>query len=456
MREQHFTVTIDGPSASGKSTVAKLVASKLGYDHLDTGAIYRSIAWWIRKNRIQIEDDASLSDALQDFSYSIEWLGGQKRHFVGEEDVTSEIRTDEIALLASQISSIPKVRELSDEIQKEMGAHCNIVVEGRDAGSVVFPHADAKFFLIANNNERARRRFLELVKKYPETANQITIEKVKEEMQERDERDRKRKYSPLKRPADAVAFDTTHFTPEQIADKIVETIRKQEKKKANPIWSWLLNEELARCPFVHKLFYFMTSKLLRLLYHIKVIGVDNIPKGKAIIAPNHVSFLDPPVIGICIPYETHALAQEYLFKVPILKYLLPRLSAHPITGRTADKNVIKTIVAILNRGKKVVIFPEGARSLDGKLAPLKKGIGMIAATANSPIVPTVILGAHEIWPRGTKFPKLRGKMTIIFGKPLHWPDYESKYDSKKDAQAALLIDLELALQELLNKNNDHC
>lgn len=456
MTEEHITVTIDGPSATGKSTVAKLVASKLGFDHLDTGAIYRCIAWWLRKNQINsdnLKNSDELIAVLAKFSYRVEYEEGQKRHFVGNEDVTREIRTDEIAVLASYISAIPEVRKISDEIQRQMGAHANVVVEGRDAGSIVFPKADAKFFLTANSDERARRRFLELVAKYPDSKEQISIEKVKEELESRDQRDRLRKHSPLKRPYDATIFDTTDLSPEEIAEKIVEKVQQQNKKKPSRFWTYLLNnEELSCCNFTYKLVYYITGKILRFFYRIEVKGVENIPAGKALIAPNHVSFIDPPTIGICIPFETHAVAQEYLYKIPIVGFLLRRLSTHPITGRTVDKHVIKTIVGILLRGKKVVIFPEGERSFDGQLGPIKKGIGLIASSAQCPVVPTVIVGAQQIWPRGTKFPKLHGKMIVAFGKPLLWEDYATRFESKKDAQAALLVDLQKSLMELLAQN----
>jgi len=442
-------ITIDGPSASGKSTVAKLVAKELKFVHLDTGAIYRSIAWWIKEKQLNVNNTEGLIEALEDFSYKVVCSNNTKGHFVNNVDVTKEIRRNEIADLASQISAIPEIREISNEFQRKIGKDSNIVVEGRDAGSVVFPGADFKFFLIANANERAKRRFIELKKKYPEEANSISIEKVTQELKERDERDRFRKHSPLKRSFEAITIDTTNLTPEKITNKVVKTTQKGLKKKRAIIWTWLLNNELAQCNFWYKFSYLIAHWIFRIFYRIKVYGIENVPEGKAIIAPNHSSFLDPPAVGTTLPFESHSLAQKYLFKIPVLKKLLPKLCSHPVTGTAVDKEVIKTVVSVLIKGKKVLIFPEGARSKDGKIAPLKKGIGLIASMANCPVVPTIIVGAYKIWPRSKRFPKPWGKISVVYGKPLVWEDYLQKYKSRKDAQDAFVKDLEIVLIRML-------
>jgi len=187
------------------------------------------------------------------------------------------------------------------------------------------------------------------------------------------------------------------------------------------------------------LFFWMSTRLFRfffrVFYSLRVYGVDNITRGGAIIAPNHASFFDPPIICAAWPEETHYLARKSLFDKPLLRGLISRLNAHPVTGTAQDLNSIKVICELLNQHQKVVIFPEGERSDDGELTEIKTGIAMLAMRCHCPIIPAYIHGTYDVWPKQRRWPKLRGKIACVFGKPI-FPDEFSSL-TKKEAQIAL-------------------
>ena len=198
------------------------------------------------------------------------------------------------------------------------------------------------------------------------------------------------------------------------------------------------------------LFYRTTSLLLRgyftLFYHYSVFGANEACPGKAIIAPNHASFLDPPLIGASWPEEIHYLARASLFRYRLWGWILKKLNAHPIQGNAQDIGSIRMICQLLNEGKKVVVFPEGERSATGELQAIKSGIAMLALRTNSPIIPVYISGAFEAWPRHSRLPKFGTAITCVFGKPIFSPQPEDK--NKKRAQEELTQKIQTRLVAL--------
>lgn len=213
-------ITIDGPSGTGKSTTAKLLAQKLHFSFFDTGALYRSLAWWIKTLQMRQED---LLDALPKFPFRIEEMSEGKKYFVGEEDVTENIRSKEITTEASKIASIKEVRQALLPIQREYAKKHDSVFEGRDLGSVVFPEADVKIFLTARGDVRAKRRHLELLAKDP--SSKVTWEEIFRAQQERDDWDSTREVAPLKCPEDAFVLDTSDLSMDQVIDILFQHIK---------------------------------------------------------------------------------------------------------------------------------------------------------------------------------------------------------------------------------------
>jgi 1-acyl-sn-glycerol-3-phosphate acyltransferase len=199
-----------------------------------------------------------------------------------------------------------------------------------------------------------------------------------------------------------------------------------------------------------KLFYRLvknTSKtIFNVLYRRKVYGIEHYYNKGAILAPNHTSFLDPPIVSVSWPNEVHFLATDYLFKIPIFGLIITALNSHPINRGVRDLSSIKKICSMLEKGYKVIIFPEGGRSKDGKMAPLKSGIAFIAIKSNTTIIPTYIHGTYEIWPSGKKIPKLWGKTAVVFGSPIHVSDF--KVDDKKELQNQILERLDKSIRGL--------
>lgn len=191
--------------------------------------------------------------------------------------------------------------------------------------------------------------------------------------------------------------------------------------------------------YVFKAFFYI-------FYRYRVYGTQHIRPGKALIAPNHASFLDPPLIGIASPEEVHFLARASLFNSWLNKILLIRLNAHPVHGSMQDLTSFKTVCQLLQEDKKVVIFPEGIRSFNGQLQPIKTGIAMLALRAKCPIIPTYIQGTFEAWPRFKTWPKLKGRVVCIFGKPICIESY--LHLEKKKAQEMLSEHVQHSLENL--------
>jgi cytidylate kinase len=219
-------IAIDGPVGSGKSTVARRVAAMLGYSHLDSGAMYRGVALKALRNGVPLDSPAQLAALADGAHIDLVPGDGKLRVILDGDDVTDSIRTPEVSRAASIVATIPGVRHPMVAEQRRAGAQGGVVMEGRDIGTAVFPHADLKIFLDASPEERAHRRRLELQEK----GEEHLFEEVLAEVHERDRRDREREMSPLVRAADAVAVDNTAMDAEETARVIV--LLAQEKRKA--------------------------------------------------------------------------------------------------------------------------------------------------------------------------------------------------------------------------------
>jgi len=211
-------ITIDGPSGAGKGTIARLLAKRLGYGYLDTGALYRAVAWKAREMKIDPEDESALAKMLKDVTISF----SGDRISVDGMDVSSEIRTAEIGELSSQISAMPVVRQGLFEIQRDMCLKGKVVIEGRDTGTTIFPESENKFYLDASVEERARRRYEELKLKDPGITLKATIEDIKK----RDTRDSTRETSPLTRTGDMIYIDSTGLSIGEVVEKVIDNLKK--------------------------------------------------------------------------------------------------------------------------------------------------------------------------------------------------------------------------------------
>lgn len=218
-------IAIDGPAGAGKSTVAQMVAAKLGYTYIDTGAMYRAVAVKaLEKCNGEVLTDEFITQIVRDIDVNLQYVDNITKVFVDGVDITDKLRTPQINRIVSQVARLSTVREKMVFLQRKMALKGAIVMDGRDIASHVLPHADVKIYLTASVDERARRRFAQLKGKgYP-----IEIEKLQDEIMARDEADMKREISPLIKTNDAILLDTTTMTIQQVVTKILSLVKNDK------------------------------------------------------------------------------------------------------------------------------------------------------------------------------------------------------------------------------------
>lgn len=212
-----YNIAIDGPAGAGKSTIAKLVAKELGYIYVDTGAMYRGMAIYFLKQKIAREETQKIAAASKDAKVSIAYEEGVQQIYLNGENVTDMLRKEEVGNMASVSSAVPEVRAQLLELQRELAATENVVMDGRDIGTNILPNADTKIYLTASVSTRAKRRFLELTEK----GVACDMEEIAKDIEERDYRDMNREIAPLKQAEDAVLIDSSDMTIEEVVREIL-------------------------------------------------------------------------------------------------------------------------------------------------------------------------------------------------------------------------------------------
>lgn len=218
MSKKPFNIAIDGPAGAGKSTIARAVAAKLGFIYVDTGAMYRAMALYFIQNRIAPEDQTAIALACRQVEVTIRYQDNAAQVILNGEDVSGQIRTEEVGNMASATSVHLPVREKLVELQQALAAKEDVIMDGRDIGTCVLPHADLKIYLTAGSDVRARRRYLELTEK----GMMCNLEEIEQDIIERDYRDMHREHSPLIQAEDAVLIDSSRMTVDEVISRILE------------------------------------------------------------------------------------------------------------------------------------------------------------------------------------------------------------------------------------------
>lgn len=215
-------VAIDGPAGAGKSSTAKEVAFQLGFVYIDTGAMYRAVTLEVIRSNVDVSNENQVTLIAKKSNIQFRWINIYLHTFLNSEDVSDEIRSSEVADLVSPVSAIPGVRDVMVKCQREMAKRDNIVMEGRDIGTKVFPSADFKFYLDADIDVRAKRR----ISDYKKIGQELTLEEIKKEIKIRDKIDSSRRYSPLKKAYNAIIIDTTNLSFKEQVEMIVNRVKK--------------------------------------------------------------------------------------------------------------------------------------------------------------------------------------------------------------------------------------
>ena len=420
-----INVALDGPSGAGKSTIAKAVAAKMKYVYVDTGAMYRAVACYMVTSGTDLDNKDEIIAKLKDISIKLEYMDGVQHVILNGEDVSEKIRTPEISMAASKTSAIPEVRTFLFDLQQTMAKENDIIMDGRDIGTVVLPNADVKVFLTASAEERAKRHFKELQEK----GDPSTYEEVLRDIEQRDYNDTHRETAPLKKADDAVEVDTTKLDLQQSIDEICRVISEKlgEKKNNVPV-----TEKKERAPRVimevrpisrtkhlnplkivlYGLMRWIVIGLYHIYYDIRWEGTENVPKdGGNIFASNHRSYQDPVFIALHTRVPLSYMAKEELFNGnKAFKTLITTMGAFPVSRGKGDTAVIDTSIDKLEMGRNLAIFPEGTRSLDGKVGKGKTGVALIAAVAQTKIIPVGITFEGKL--------KFRKKVIVRYGKPI--------------------------------------
>ena len=222
---KYISVAVDGPAGSGKSTITKMVAEKLGYNYVDTGAMYRAITYNFLNNDLKELNEEKVIKFLSTLKFDVKFIDKKQYVLINGEDVSKKIRTAEVSKFTSLFAKSPAVREFLIDTQRNLAKSNNIIMDGRDIASVVLPNADVKIFLTASVEERARRRVLDFER---QGITDVNYEKVKEEIKARDYQDENRDIAPLIKVDSAILIDTTELTIDQVVEKMIELIKFKE------------------------------------------------------------------------------------------------------------------------------------------------------------------------------------------------------------------------------------
>jgi CMP/dCMP kinase len=406
-------IAIDGPAASGKSTVAREAAKRLNCVYVDSGSFYRGVTWKMLREGVNTKNPLAVLPVLLKSKWTFEVRDRAVVFAIDGTEPGEELRDKDVREAVSDIAAMPAVRAFVVSHLRKLKRFGSLAMEGRDIGSVVFPKTPYKFYLDADPEERAKRRHAELIAR-GETEK---AQEVMESLRRRDEKDSTRKAAPLKIADGAYVIDTSEYDVEGVARVLLGRIADLEKPRSDKM--------------INPVCYRLTCKLLgmglRVMNDIKVYGVQNVPQtGGVILAANHASYLDPPAVGASSRRMrmTHFMARDTLFRNPLMGWWFRKSGVIPLDREKGDLKAMKTAIQLLKDGACVALFPEGTRSETGELQPPKPGVGFLVAKGEAPVVPVYVHGSYEAWSKHSGGLK-RKPIHVIFGKLITQEEIQS-------------------------------
>jgi cytidylate kinase len=443
-----LVVALDGPASSGKSSVGAAAAGRLGYRFCDTGLLYRAVTWLALDREIAGSDSGALVRLVDEIHLVDDGSGRLSHVAVDDIDRTTEVRSPDVDVAVSEYSSVPELRMALLARQRALAADGRIIMAGRDIGTVVLFDADLKIYLDASVEERARRRATERGVD-PETPDG---REIFEELARRDALDTGRAIAPLRPAEDAVVIRTDGNTFEMTVSIVVNTIRRAEAQRsaadavdaAEPAkaaaksrperTSRRERRPVSPTPIASR-FDWLTSlgsAVLRLIARSIVrlrIEIDpaSVPKeGAMILAANHASSADPVLMTVFLTKlmgrPVNWLGKRELVEFPLTGWVFRRAGIHPVDREAADLEAFRTAMRILEAGQVLAVFPEGTRSRDGALQPVREGVGMLALRSGAPVMPVAVIDSDLMWPKGHLLPRWGKRVTVRYGTPFNVAD----------------------------------
>ncbi len=450
-------VAIDGPAGSGKSTIAKALAVRLGMQHLDTGAMYRSVAWASLQRGVSLDDVHAMATVAESIDLVVASRDdGSQLVTIDGVDVTAAIRTPEIDAAVGPVASAAPVRAALVAQQRRWAEqHGGGVLEGRDIATVVFPDAAVKVYLTASVDERARRRAVQ---------HGGEVSSVAADIERRDLVDSTREADPLQVAAGAHVIDTTGHTVDEVLDQIEGLVREATAGDvARPVLApvtptsaamvrptfpvpVLNRRERALYGTVHA----AVRTLLSTYIPTKYVGLENVPKtGPFIVASVHRSVIDFMIVGLLTKRRLRYMGKDSVWNVKWFVPIADTLGGIPVSRGTIDRDSVNRCIEALTSGEPLVLFPEGRRKAGPVVEDLFDGVAFIALKAGVPILPVGIGGSDRVLPLGAKFPRRR-RVLVKVGPVIESP-FDSTTRSVRKAAPALTLRLRDEIQRLYDE-----
>ena len=412
-----FVVAIDGPAGSGKGSITKIVAEKMKLSSIDTGAMYRCVTLDMLRKGVAIDDLEGVKKILDEIDIVLD--EENQKVFLNGDDVTGEIRSVEVSKNVSFVSSIKEVRLKLVDLQRKIAKDKDIIMEGRDITTVVFPSADVKIYLDASVEERAKRRF----KQNQENGIESSYDEILENIKTRDYNDMHKEFGALVRAEDAIYIDSSDLTIKQVTDKIIKIIKdkKKEIKINEKVYEekpdgWFKTLQLNLVKKFMMIFYYIP------VFRIQSVHKERVPKeGAYIICANHINMLDALAVVCSNKRKVRFVCKHSMFKNKWFAWALKSADTIPIDRDKNDIEAMKRIIKGLKNGDLLGIFPEGTRKGMEKNLKAKNGAAFFALKGGVKVIPLGIQGSFK------PFTKVR----LVYGEPLDFSEYYGKEKDKE-------------------------
>ena len=427
-----FIVGIDGPAGTGKGTIAEILSKKYNFLNIDTGATYRCVTLEMIRENIALDNEEKIAEMLKNISINMEKKNDELVVFLNGEDVSKEIRSPEVTKLVSKVSSNRQIRNSMANLQRKLAQGKDVILEGRDICTVVFPTADVKIYLDADVEVRAKRRF----EQNKEKGIDMSFEEILENIKARDKNDKEKEFGALKVADGAVVIDSTNLSIKQVEKEISKVIDKRLKEKKNEEKIYSVRPETAWKKFERATIKGLLRAFYKIVFRLKKVNEENVPMNEpTIICANHLNIWDAVGLVVCSKRRIRFIAKEDLFNNKFLNWLGHIFDVIPIKRGMRDLDSMKICLKALKNGETLGIFPEGTRRGLAKGAKVQNGAAYMALKTKVKVVPVGIQGDFKPFSR-----------TILnYGKPLDFttdnkvPEKEKLDKATKDIMDNIIM-----------------